>query len=109
MSATRGDIVAAAGGQYASKPRPVLLVQNPALETGDSVLAIPFTSQAATHSEYRIPVNPTEGNGLGKACFLEVDKLSAIRRSVVGPKVGVLEVEALNQAEVLLRGLLELG
>ena len=39
-----GDILIVAKGLYTSKPRPVLVLQDPAFNTGESVIVVPFTS-----------------------------------------------------------------
>lgn len=101
-----GDIVLAAGGIYSSKPRPVLVFQNDRLPTGESVVVIPFTSFDDPSAHYRVPVVPTQDNGLEKECWLEVDKVSAIRESWVGKRIGQLDDSRLQQAVDLARALL---
>jgi mRNA interferase MazF len=86
-----GDIYLAANGRYTSKPRPVIILQNPDLETGDSVIVVPLTSQDNPDIKTRVPISPTPTNGLDRDCFAEVDKLSAIAVAALGPRVGVLE------------------
>ncbi len=94
-----GDVVLAAGGIYSTKPRPVLIIQNEKCYTGESVLVIPFTSKENAEIETRVPVSPTAQNGLDKGCFLEVDKLSAIRSNSISEKIGVIEEEYIEQAK----------
>jgi mRNA interferase MazF len=105
----RGAIVIVSGGLYASKPRPVLIVQDPELETGNSVVIIPFTSTRSEVVSFRVAVGPTEKNGLDRNCWLEVDKVSAIRRSFIDKAVGSLEAKRLLEVEEALRTLLSLG
>ncbi len=40
----RGDVVTVAGGVYAKKPRPALIVQDDRFDATDSVTVCPFTS-----------------------------------------------------------------
>jgi len=96
-----GDVVLAAGGVYTGKPRPVLVFQNGLAVTGESVIVIPFTTVDSALSEYRVPCQATECNGLRKNCYLEIDKLGAIRASWLGERVGTLELELLEQARYL--------
>ena len=96
-----GDIVTAAGGPYSGKPRPVLVVQNPTVLTGDSVVVMPFTSAANPSVDLRLAVQPTEANGLDRPCFVEIDKVSAIRTDAIGTRVGRLDDTAV--AEVISR------
>lgn len=104
----RGDVVSVAGGTYASKPRPVLILQGTAHYTGDSVVVIPFTSVANDDIDFRIEIKPSKTNGLDKLCYLEIDKISSIRISAIGKRIGRLEDISIVKAEKLLATLLEL-
>ncbi|MCL2324170.1 MAG: type II toxin-antitoxin system PemK/MazF family toxin [Actinomycetia bacterium] len=86
-----GDVVTIAGGTYTSKPRPVVFFQDPKFDTGDSAIVIPLTSYPVEGNELRIPVEPTTTNGLDRSCYLEVDKLSAVRAGWLGAKIGHLD------------------
>jgi len=101
-----GDVVVAAGGPYTSKPRPVVVFQNFAFPTGKSVVVIPLTSQDNPNVHYRVAVKPSSGNGLDRDCWLEVDKVSALRTSWIGPTIGTLEPGILKQADALARKLM---
>jgi mRNA interferase MazF len=109
VKAAFGDIVTAAGGGYTGKPRPVLVFQNQSIPTGESVIVIPLTSAANPAVSPRLAVDPTARNGLDRRCFLEVDKLSAIRSDWLGAHVGRLEEEPLAQAVELAHQLLSPG
>jgi mRNA interferase MazF len=93
----RGDIVLVAGGTYTTKPRPVLILQNLKYRTGESIIVIPFTSAANPEVDTRISVSPTPENGLDRNCFLEIDKISAIKSTYIGKRIGRLENEALRK------------
>jgi len=101
-----GTIVLAAGGTYSSKPRPVLVFQNGLFSTGESTVVIPFTSQDNPAVHYRVAVMPTPANGLDRRCWLEVDKVSAIRTAWLGKVVGQLEPETLRQTMALAQRLM---
>lgn len=101
-----GDIVLAAGGSYSSKPRPVLVFQNSNFPTGESVIVVPFTSFDDPSAHYRVSVSPTQANGLEIHCWLEVDKVSAIRQTWIGRKIGHLETEELELTIDLARQLM---
>ena len=92
-----GEIVAASGGAYSSKPRPVLILQNPLFETGSSVIVAPFTSMRKDEITTRLAVSPSEANGLDRACYIEVDKMSAVKASAIGPVIGRLDDETLKE------------
>jgi mRNA interferase MazF len=103
-----GDVVLTAGGAYSSKPRPVLVVQNNECFTGESLVIIPFTSVGNLEILTRIAVKPSSKNGLDRDCFLEVDKISAVRVTSLSETIGSLEKEYLNQTKKVLSVLLEL-
>ncbi|MCL2654715.1 MAG: type II toxin-antitoxin system PemK/MazF family toxin [Coriobacteriia bacterium] len=103
-----GEIVLVAGGPYSSKPRPVLILQNPRYETGNSIIVVPFTSVQNPGVSTRIQVSPSSGNGLDRSCFLEVDKLSAIDVSFIGKSIGKLEERILSETATLAQSLIAL-
>jgi len=98
VSAEFGDVVMVAGGTYTGKPRPALIFQNSTKPTGESAIVIPFTTAFNPEIPYRISVEATQLNGLKKNCYLEVEKLGAIRKSWIGEKVGVLSPNLLSEA-----------
>jgi mRNA-degrading endonuclease toxin of MazEF toxin-antitoxin module len=102
-----GEVVLASGGTYSSKPRPVLVFQDPDIYTGESVIVIPFTTSSNPDIITRVSVKPTEKNGLDRNCFLEVDKLSAVNVACIGGHIGILERAALDEAASIARKLLQ--
>jgi len=96
-----GEIVSALGGVYSTKPRPVLILQNPSLETGSSVIVAPLTSARNEEILTRIAVIPSKANGLDRHCYVEVDKISAIRTSAVGTSIGHLEESILAEVTAM--------
>jgi len=101
-----GEIVLVAGGAYSSKPRPVLILQNPQYETGGSVVIVPFTSMQNPDISTRVSVVPSSDNGLDRDCFLEVDKLSAIDASFISKSIGKLEKDLLQKTAELAQELI---
>jgi len=95
----RGDIVTVAGGVYANKPRPALLVQDDRFDVTDSVTICPFTSTELDAPLLRVPVPADEANGLDQDSFLMVDKLTNIRRSNARAVLGRLEATTLIEFE----------
>ncbi len=95
----RGDIVTVAGGVYASKPRPALVVQDDRFDVTDSLTVCPLTSTAVEAPLLRVPVRADTANGLDQNCFLMVDKLTTVRRANVGKVVGRLEATAMVEFE----------
>ncbi len=77
----RGDIVTVAGGVYATKPRPALVIQDDRFDATDSLPVCPFTSTEVDAPLLRVAVTADQGNGLQRDSFLMVDKITTIRRS----------------------------
>lgn len=96
---SRGDIVTVAGGVYAHKPRPALIVQDDRFDATDSLTVCPFTSTEVDAPLLRVPVTADEGNGLDQDSFLMVDKITTVRRSNAHTVVGRLETTTLVEVE----------
>ena len=107
----RGDIWTVAGGAaYAGKPRPAVIVQDDRFDANDSVIVCPLTTDATSAPIFRLPVEPSTGNGLQAPCRLMVDKLTAVPRTRLGKRMGSLareEMKALNRAMFVFLGLAE--
>ena len=95
----RGDIVTVAGGVYATKPRPALIVQDDRFDATDSLSVCPLTSTKIDAPLLRVPVTADQGNGLDRDSFLMVDKMTTVRRSNVGIVMGRLEATTLVEFE----------
>jgi mRNA interferase MazF len=57
---------------------------------------------------FRLPIEPTADNGLQASCRLMVDKVTAVPRTRLGKRIGVLtrdELKALNRALFVFLGL----
>jgi mRNA interferase MazF len=95
----RGDIVTVAGGVYANKPRPALIVQDDRFDATDSLTVCPFTRTEVDAPLLRVPVTADEENGLDQDSFLMVDKVTTVRRSNAHAVVGRLEATTLVEFE----------
>lgn len=105
----RGDIWTVAGGKdYAGKPRPVVIVQDDTFEGTDSITVCPFTTDPTEAPLFRLPVEPSESNGLKNACRLMVDKIMTVPKAKVGGRTGRLSDEdilRMNRAILVFLGL----
>ena len=98
----------AGGFGYASKPRPVLIVQDDAFAERDSVTVCLITTDPADLPVFRIPVEPTADNGLRVASRLMVDKVTTVQRSRLGHRIGQLaddDLLRLNRSLLVFLGL----
>ena len=105
----RGDIwTVAAGKHYAGKPHPVVIVQDDSFDATDSITICAFTTDETDAPLFRLPVAPSERNGLRSPCRLMVDKITTVPKSKIGSQVGRLndeDVLRLNQAVIVFLGL----
>jgi mRNA interferase MazF len=105
----RGDIWTVAGGKdYAGKPRPVVIVQDDSFDATDSITICAFTTDETEAPLFRLPVVPSERNGLRTACRMMVDKITTVPKTKFGSRVGRLDDEdilRLNQAVLVFLGL----
>ena len=98
----------AGAGDYAGKPRPVVIVQDDSFESVDSLVVCPFTSDATEAPLFRLAVEPNPGNGLRAACRLMVDKITAVPKPKMGQRIGSLDaadVVRLNRSILVFLGL----
>jgi mRNA interferase MazF len=106
---TRGEIyTAAACGAYTGKPRSVLIVQDDRFDATASVTVCPFTTSPVDAPLIRIPVEPSDTNGLDRPSSLMVDKITTVPRSGLGERLGRLrddELVQLNRSLMVLLGL----
>jgi mRNA interferase MazF len=105
----RGDIWTVSGGRgYASKPRPVTILQDNRFDVTDSITVCAFTTDETEAPLFRLIVEPDEQNGLRATCRLMVDKIITVPKSKVGARVGQLkdeDISRLNQAILVFLGL----
>ena len=105
----RGEIWTVAGGKdYAGKPRPAVILQDDRFDVTDSVTVCAFTTDPTDAPLFRLPVEPSEGNGLRAVCRLMVDKITTVPRAKIGARVGRLADEdmvRLNRAVMVFLGI----
>jgi mRNA interferase MazF len=106
---TRGEIyTAAARGPYTGKPRPVVILQDDRFDATASVTVCPFTTNPVEAPLLRLPIDPSEHNGLEQPSQLMVDKITTTARSSLGERLGKLrddELIALNRSLMVFLGL----
>ncbi len=105
----RGEIWTMAGGPgYASKPRPVVIIQDDAFDETASIIVCLVTSEAIEAPILRLPVEPTSVNGLHQTSDLMVDKLVTVPRGRLGQRIGQLgddDLLRLNRSLLVFLGL----
>ena len=76
--------------QYASKARPVVIIQNDAFDIFDSDILCLFASFDSSQIEIRVPVTPSPENGLHTLSYVMTDKIVTADKAMLGDKIGVL-------------------
>lgn len=105
----RGEVWSVAGGpDYAGKPRPVVVLQDDRFVGTLSITICPFTTNPTAAPLFRLPIPPSERNGLAVSCSLMVDKIMTVPKAKVGARIGRLDdadLMRLNRAVVVFLGL----
>jgi mRNA interferase MazF len=109
----RGEIWTVAGGpDYTGKPRPVAILQDDRFEGLRSITFCPFTTNPTPAPLFRLPVKPSERNGLREESSLMADKVTTVARVKLGKRIGRLDdddVVRLNRAVMVFLGLAGAG
>jgi mRNA interferase MazF len=100
----RGDIWIATESGYASKPRPMLIIQSDRYNKDDSVVTCLVTSHemTVTDAEYRVGLPKTKENGLKIDSYVMIDKIVAVPRSRLNKRIGRLSNVKLEEVYVRL-------
>lgn len=105
----RGEIwTLSGGGEFLSKPRPAVIVQDDRFDATGSVVVCALTSLDTGTPYFRLLVEPNNENGLRATSWIMVDKIAAVPRSKVGRRVGQLsgdDMARLDQALLVFLGL----
>ncbi len=98
----RGELWTVAGGVYASKPRPAVIVQDDVFELTDSVTVVPLTTTLTDAPLLRMRILAGGLAGLTHDSDVMVDKLTTVRRSNVAARLGRLSSPQMVELERLL-------
>ena len=105
----RGEIWTVSGGKnYASKPRPVVIIQDDRFDRTDSVTICAFTTDPTDIPLFRLPVAASGDNGLRNDSRLMVDKISTVPKTKIGAYLSRLtdeEIVRLNRAIIVFLGM----
>jgi mRNA interferase MazF len=109
----RGEIWTVAGGaDYAGKPRPAVILQDDAFDATASITLCPFTSHAVDAPLMRLPIEPSDRNGLRAASHVMIDKITTVSKSKLDRRIGRLsdeEIVRVNRAVIVFLGLAGAG
>jgi len=105
----RGEIwTIAGGGDHTGKPRPAVIIQDDSFDATASTTICAFTTDPTQASLFRVPIDPSEKNGLRAPSRLMVDKITTVSKDRAGSKVGRLDdkdMVRLNRAILVFLGM----
>jgi len=106
---TRGEIWIMAGGEgYASKPRPVVILQDDQFAATSSVTFCQLTTNEAEAALFRLVVQPDDANGLERESRIAIDCIMTTPRTKLGKRIGRLsdkDMVRVNRAVLVFLGL----
>jgi mRNA interferase MazF len=105
----RGDIWTVAGApDYAGKPRPAIILQDDAFDATASITICPLTTREIDAPLIRLPIEPSERNGLRAASHVMIDKITTVAKKKLEDHIGRLsdeDVVRVNRAVIVFLGL----
>jgi len=93
----RGEIWTLRDDNYASKARPVVVVQSNTVNDFDSVILALLTTFVRPDPSFRVQVDPSEENGLRQPSYVMVEKLATVRRQDLGMRIGSLTAAQMRE------------
>lgn len=93
----RGELWTVSGGVYAAKPRPALIMQDDLFSATESVVVIPLTTMVTDAAIARVAVPTT--TGITQPSFAMIDKITTVRRSNLGARVGRVSAALMTDIE----------
>jgi mRNA interferase MazF len=109
--AERGDIVVLAdrSGRYTGKPRPALVIQSDAFPGTDSLVVCLITSTERDAPLLRVALPGTERTGLQLPSWVQLEKITAVRRNQIGQRIGAADAAIMLDVARKLTVLLGIG
>lgn len=93
----RGEIWSMRDDLYASKARPVVIIQSDEISGFDSVVLCLLTTYESSSIPTRVRVEPTVQNGLEKTSYVMTEKIASVSRAMLGRRIGMLEEEVMRE------------
>jgi mRNA interferase MazF len=85
-----------------------VILQDDRFAGTDSITVCAFTTDPTEAPLFRLPVEPSDSNGLRAACRLMVDKITTVPKAKISARVGRLadeDVVRLNRAVLVFLGI----
>ncbi|MDR1473913.1 MAG: type II toxin-antitoxin system PemK/MazF family toxin [Lactobacillales bacterium] len=103
----RGEIWTLRNSNYASKARPVVIIQSDKY-LFDSVILSLFTSYKSENIVTRLKIKPTDKNGLNKTSYVMTDKIISFNKKLLNEKIGELLSEEMKLLSEKLKQILDI-
>ncbi len=104
----RGEIWTLRDHNYASKARPVVIIQSDEHSSFDSVILCLFTTYDSKKIDTRVFVKATSQNGLNKDSYVMTDKIVTVDKTILGELLGQLSASDMSAISVQLKKILGL-
>lgn len=88
--------------------RPVVILQDDRFDATASIPVCPFTTNPVEAPLLRLPIEPTDENGLDEPSQLMIDRITTVPRASLGGRLGRLrddQLIALNRSSIVFLGL----
>jgi mRNA interferase MazF len=92
----RGDVYIYRDDFYATKVRPIVIVQSGLVDEYDSVILCLMTSFENAEAKNRIKIEPSHENGLEKTSYIMTEKLFTVPKADLERQVGKLTDEQMS-------------
>ena len=93
----RGELWTLRDDRYASKARPVVIIQSDSLQAFDSIILCLFTTFESEHIHTRVLIPSNPSNGLAKDSYVMTDKIVTVSKNELGENIGVLTSEQMEK------------
>ena len=85
----RGEVWTLQDKNYASKARPVVIVQNDE-NSFESIILCLLTTFDSENIPTRVKISPTDENGLEKISYVMTEKIITVEKTMLGKRIGKL-------------------
>lgn len=104
----RGEVWSLRDKQYASKARPVVIVQSDDYSTFDSVILCLFTTYDSSDIRTRVLIKASPHSGLFKDSYVMTDKIVTVDKAILGELIGYLTDDEMKMISEQLKAILGL-
>lgn len=104
----RGEVWSLRDKQYASKARPVVIIQSDEYNAFDSVILCLFTTFDSSNIRTRVMIKASPHNGLFRDSYVMTDKIVTVDKSMLGELIGSLnddEMQMISEQLKIILGL----